>query len=737
MKKNVKILAILTSGLLVGFFIGLFFFLTYKPKMGILSIDEIRWYPSSTDNPNTPKIEGAYWVITMTVDYTTLAGLKFTKDGIYNQIGEKLKDVPIPQGVTINSVVEIVIEPEDPYYLIPLERTCWELTKDITFTSVYYFDGKNIWFFEDTEFRYGQCVSRLTIETLDYPQSPKVYVHTPFNIDLRKVTTTTTISKSFHIDTEGTNTTYNLALDNNEWVKLVSLGWLKQQRSDPAPSQPFSAFPLSDGKAMAYIKSDKFRYIMTYDKDPKSFSYYWFGDQCLKEDRLYPEYRPLESNYRPFGFRWNGFFGPGRVDSPGWSQILFDGKGGAWVIPYAPSKDNILSYLNSLVADKTIESYNLDYYKEGYSIVNDIWRIETSYTEKQLVSLWISSEIADAVYVTTPVPTAKIVDISPKTSLQNRLKITDEEKVTLTVKNTGTAKGQFDIFGQAKPSGYIEIYSPKSVIIDAGVSVNLNFTIKNLGTSEIVDVDITFYVKEHETGIIDDSTIIYCYLVPVIQTGTLMIWTEGEPNPNTAKIYVNGIEVQRNVGNTFQKAVSVGTYIVSFETIKNYSISIFVNNVFKTNASFTTVSVISGQTTSVKAVYSLTTKTLLNVLVVDSDYNPLAKINVSIIYRPSISTQDIVQTKFTNDDGVASFELIGNYIGEVKIIADPGFFSMYYPKTAVETVSCGSNSVTLILDSKLPFWIAVASGSLGAVGVGAYAYTRRRREYGYGGTIRW
>jgi hypothetical protein len=78
-KKQVVALA-LVVGILMGLIVGIFF-RPYRPA-GIVSIDQVNWYPSNVDNPSTPEIEGAYWVITLTVDYTTLSGLKFSKDGI-------------------------------------------------------------------------------------------------------------------------------------------------------------------------------------------------------------------------------------------------------------------------------------------------------------------------------------------------------------------------------------------------------------------------------------------------------------------------------------------------------------------------------------------------------------------------------------------------------------------------------------------------------------------------------
>jgi hypothetical protein len=388
-----------------------------------------------------------------------------------------------------------------------------------------------------------------------------------------------------------------------------------------------------------------------------------------------------------------------------------------------------VSYLNSLVGTGDIQGYNMNYYGTDYSINNNEWKINTNYTSTQLIQIWISTEIVDAVYVTTPIPTAEIVDILPKTSTTNRVKITDQITASLTLKNTGTAKGQFDVFAEATPSGTTEILSPQSPVIDAEQNVTLYFTVKNLGTTEYLDVNIIFYVKEHESGTLDDNETLYTQLVPTAKLGTLIIWTEGEPNPNTAKIYINGLEVTRNVGSTYTKEVLAGSYLISFETIKDYKISIYVNNILKGDITFTTVTVNEGQTTSVKGLYTSTIgTTLLDVLVTDKDTQSQKLAGVSVF----IKYGDKNETKVTGLDGIVSFNL-GDFQGNVTIEAQVGFFSAYYPNCIVKTVTYGSNSATLSLESKMLFWIIVSGGAVGVVAsmVGAYIYYKKRRTVMY------
>lgn len=112
------------------------------------------------------------------------------------------------------------------------------------------------------------------------------------------------------------------------------------------------------------------------------------------------------------------------------------------------------------------------------------------------------------------------------------------------------------------------------------------------------------------------------------------------------------------------------------------------------------------------------TETILIVNVVDSNYEGIPEIVVSINYGASTDTQ------ITNVEGTTQFEL-GKYSGDVKIITQET--AMYPSKTEIIKVQYGTNEHTIVLGVVIP-WMLIITILIVVIAIAIAIYMAKRRR---------
>ncbi|MHA1711843.1 MAG: hypothetical protein ACTSUS_07275 [Candidatus Freyarchaeota archaeon] len=150
-------------------------------------------------------------------------------------------------------------------------------------------------------------------------------------------------------------------------------------------------------------------------------------------------------------------------------------------------------------------------------------------------------------------------------------------------------------------AGCIAVSPPRDqVTLAPGESRTVEFRVENLGVDEQMDFTIKFIVTD-ALGI---------YKVEGELTGTLLvapcelvIFTDGEGPPNSAKFYVNGELKERNAGSSYETRLPVGDYEIDFEKLEGYKCEVYVNDI-KRGHPPVIVHLEAGQTKVVRGKYS-------------------------------------------------------------------------------------------------------------------------------------
>lgn len=580
--------------------IGLSIILVYPQlPLSIISVDKIELAPKGSID-DLGKVTGGFWRITLTIDQVeSLSGIKFDKTGIttyggaHKDLGKWYID---GQEVQPSGSIDLTFKPiETPYYETPLIRdwiqvvpeTYWSIDAS-PYTLRYYDEGygqtwlDRVMKFEDLREDYGTNAQELVVETLkllDYHWT----INNFFTITVEKTSGEQTFGpKTYSFNSKPGNTTWSIPIPDDldapeNAIYIKQLGLLEQGITEPN-MRPFT-YITEIGGDHAYPWEYDLQRALSYDKDatePLSFSNEWYGPRdATGADGLW-------------GWRWNfeDDLGQGPTDNPKftWKTPVWEYKGWdsrleyVWEdyhetnrveyyygIPTAPTVDDLEAHLVN--KGFTTDMVNLNHYGEGYNIDDVKYQVMCSYAPRPLVYIDISTELVDTVVVSPHIGEVEITYLEWETGEALPL-IGDKLKATMRIKNVASVDATFDVWAEiTSTSAKVEPYAMHSTI-DAGVEIEQEFTIYNLGVKDQTEFTVTWYIKctADPTGTIQAEASLKG--VFIVAKGTLIVFTTGEEPPNTGVIFVNDIEKQRNIGTQYQENVPVGEYVISFGDVE-------------------------------------------------------------------------------------------------------------------------------------------------------------------------
>lgn len=497
---NLKILIMI--GLIVAF-------LLLAPKLGIrpltiLSVSKVEIEPEGyVDEDN--KVRGSFWITTMLTDCTDkAASWKFhnetDRDRYYK--GEQ---------VDLASEIEIIIDPEQPYWERPLEVHSHQVYPKTygTWRDVRYVPYVTIGKREDT------WIPSLSVNTYQFGSRagvPNVWtVHTPFWVTLRK--NGIELAKEY-VDTVGMVETIKMANPDdpqNEYILIKNLGKLGTGYGQPSITDIICIEQQLD---YIFSGSDEVENKINYDVSDLSYSNYWFGGgQHYKTSgghvvKRWGDGSPAHYYYvgfKKFVVADDGFPGSEREDEfmvkekvrPIEADIWHDNS---YTKPYGKSLVNYLKqYHNTL---------DVDVWKCGAEITDDNFlRINMPFASvNSLITLQISTEIADTIVWKPQIANVKFVSCEWQTAgtdadIQDRLSAVLTVKQHSSVKSTATIKPVFEKTGQ--PIAINPLAHTVDLAPDETKTVKFEFL--NLGTEKDLENKVTFII-ENTLGVETDRS---------------------------------------------------------------------------------------------------------------------------------------------------------------------------------------------------------------------------------------
>jgi len=217
--------------------------------LSVFSVSQINLQKQGYEDPETHEWKDSYWVIGLVTD-------TFEHYQGANTVGEKT--------LVVNSEVKVTIIPEKPYFERAMEYvtyTVYPKTHGTWMNKVHHgMIGK---LGEDTS------IGGLNVTVLQFTdESWKLY--TPFKVQLYK---NGELKAEKHVNTVGgTETVILIGNSPEEDVKIQNLGKLGTGLGEPA----FGDLIVFDTAHIFKVEGNILAEIQ-YDKDPYSYSNYWFG----------------------------------------------------------------------------------------------------------------------------------------------------------------------------------------------------------------------------------------------------------------------------------------------------------------------------------------------------------------------------------------------------------------------------------------------------------------------------
>jgi hypothetical protein len=757
-----KVLGLIVIALIAGVTIGLFFRF-FQPFALPISSDKVNVYlaKGGTLGPNNAWL-GTYWVITTTVDTDTSYYFYFNKDETradHNDTDGKYEVIP-------KANIQFTFKPERPFYQIPLTHipaikvtdTVYKASSDV----VVYYGGPEHTVEYDTYYVRPDLSYKIDPFTIEaYLQSGDYIpiLHTPFTITIQYSSSSTSWTKDIYVDVMSNGTTHLLIDEgNNKVITLKGIGQLSQGWGEPHIT-PFIYFDKTNVFDLNLPAKGPRESIPIYpsalqcDYCAYSFSKYWFGEygdinnyywqydsssqyyqangtpKPKHESNLYFK-SPLEEVHQGqmYPINWvdyNGYY----YNTRGWSYTkCYLCKGYAHqVIPVKPTFDNVMNYLRSegaIPKDLTFGYKNVDYEVKG----DKLYIYYPFGSSSALVQLYVSTEIADSYAVALGQGKFSITQYYWKSTGTDTNTQLIKDTLCVKVYNSGE-KGEAEVRLKFVPESYGQLFQYEPYlrsVIPSNSSYTFEFGITSLG--------ITQDIRGQIIASLYDTLLGYFYgnatfnFKAIATTTKLIIWTEGTNLPKEPAIYVNNVIRERGVGGYVELSLSPGDYIISFEPLNGYEITVYDESTATTKKLGSPpqkISLVAGDLKRIKGVYTFTSETTLTVILLEKGTtNVIPNVNVIVKYG------GIEKSNKTSSSGTCLFNL-GSYSGTVEITADTGILSMYNSNTTKVHVYSGTNSVTIYLESRFLFYCIIGGATISVLAIIVYAVKRRRAEVIY------
>ena len=544
--------------------------------MSVFSVSQINLQTGGYEDPNTHEWKNSYWVIGLVTDTLEhYEGITYTFDSReaegHNKIGEKT--------LVVNSEVKIRIIPQRPYYERSMRYVTYTVYPKTYGTWMNKLSGGGmLGKLESDEY----AIPGLNVTVMQFTdESWKLY--TPFKIQLYK---NGVLKDEQVVNTLGGTETITLTADSpEETVKVQNLGKLGTGLGEPA----FGDLIIFDEAHIFKIEGNIINEIQ-YDKDPYSFSNYWFGGgehyYAVATYGSGPVMRWPDGTPAHY-WKWGSinepienymFPGVYREDTatdyrmlPYQADIFNDKPQGVPIpnstgpygetIPGTPFGYSLVNYLANERGHSLYTLSDFDEYNQGVEIVDNKLRLYLPLSSfNNLVTVWISTEAADAI-VYQPVPSKGVI-----TSIEwlGTGDISDKDMAKVTVKQESQDGGRVTVTVSGT-EGYPVSVSPTtdSAILDYGESHTFFFTVKNLGTSTVQSGTLTFTVT-NDLGEQTDQKTLDFKLEPQIGDKTILtvnLYDEDGVKPSGITVTVNyGIDSKSGVSSSGYITFDLGTY---------------------------------------------------------------------------------------------------------------------------------------------------------------------------------
>jgi len=391
----------------------------------VFSVSQITLQAQGYEDPDTHEWKGSYWVIGLVTDTLEhYEGITYTFDDEEaksldaNTIGEKT--------LIVNSEIKITIIPMKPYYERSMQYVTYTVYPKTYGTWMNKLSGGNMFGkLESDEY----SIPELKAAVMQFTdESWKLY--TPFKIQLYK---NGVLKDEQVVNTLGGTETITLTADSpEETVKVQNLGKLGTGLGEPV----FGDLIIFDEAHIFKVEGNIINEIQ-YDKDPYSFSNYWFGGG--------EHYYAVATYGNGPVMRWPDgtpahYWKWGSINEP-IENYMFPGvyrqdtTTDYWMLPYpadifedkpkdvpiptttidgvtyegSPFGYSLVNYLANKRGYQLYTLQDFDEYNQGVEIVDNKMRIYLPLSSfNNIVTVWISTEAADAI-VYQPVPSKGVI----------------------------------------------------------------------------------------------------------------------------------------------------------------------------------------------------------------------------------------------------------------------------------------------------------------------------------------
>jgi len=532
----------------------------------VFSVSQITLQAQGYEDPNTHEWKGSYWVIGLVTDTLEhYEGITYTFDDDEakslgaNKIGDKT--------LIVNSELKITIIPMKPYYERSLQYVTYTVYPKTYGTWMNKASGGGMLGKLGEE----HSIPELKVTVMQFTdESWKLY--TPFKVQLYK---NGVLKDEQVVNTLGGTETITLTGDSpEEIVKIQNLGKLGTGLGEPA----FGDLIIFDEAHIFKVEGNIINEIQ-YDKDPYSFSNYWFGGG--------EHYYAVATYGSGPVMRWPDgtpahYWKWGSINEP-IENYMFPGVyrqdtiTDYWMLPYpadifkdkpkdvpvkgSPSGYSLVNYLANRRGHQLYTLQDFDEYNQGVEILDNKMRIYLPLSSfNNLVTVWISTEAADAI-VYQPVPSKGVI-----TSIEwlGTGDISDKDVAKVTVKQESQDGGRVTVTVSGM-EGYPMSVSPTtdSALLDYGESHTFFFTVKNLGTGTVQSGTLTFTVT-NDLGEQTDQKSLGFKLEPQIGEKTILtvnLYDEDGVKPSGITVTVNyGVDSKSGVSSGGYVTFNLGTY---------------------------------------------------------------------------------------------------------------------------------------------------------------------------------
>jgi len=529
--------------------------------LSLFSVSQINLQKQGYEDLETHEWKDSYWVIGLVTDTLEhYEGLSYTFNNEEAQGANTVGD----KTLVVNSEIKITIIPEKPYYERSMEYVIYNVYPKTYGTYMNKLHHGVIGKLTDTS------IDGLNATVLQFTDE-SWKLHTPFKVQLYK---NGELKAEKRFNTVGGTETVVLVIGSDEELKLQNLGKLGTGLGEPS----FGDLIVFDTAHIFKVQGSILNEIQ-YDKDAYSYSRYWFGGgtyyYAVATYGSGPVMR-LNDGTPAHYWQWGGvnepvenymFPGVYREDTtldyhmkPIAADIFKDkpkdqpGTGN-------PFGYSLVNYLANERGHKLYVLQDFDEYNQGVEIVDNKMRIYLPLSSfNNLVTVWISTEIADAV-VYQPVPAKGVItDIHWLASGS----ISDKDIASVTIKQEGHDRGRITITASGM-RGYPMTVSPvtDSVILNYGETYTFFFTVENLGAGSVQSGNLRFTLTNDEGEETDSETLGF-ELKP--QTGDRTLLTvnlhdkEGY-RPSGILVTVNyGVESKSGVASNGYVTFDLGSY---------------------------------------------------------------------------------------------------------------------------------------------------------------------------------